>query len=179
MAFPLRGESMGHCFPWLLFDWLSRLHASKCQRLTALFVRLVLCITDKSLVPSRDSKSYCTRWAQTAVWWIEVFVVYPFWNIDRRQRCLGCRGILGEATASRHNCPKADLSSLTAAAATMMSQWSVTDNRLETQSFAVALNFTDKEENKGNVMSQKNVNVCIQNSNVKAYRKEKGYIYLG
>lgn len=33
------GEAnMSHCFPWLPFDWLSMLHALKCQQLIALFV---------------------------------------------------------------------------------------------------------------------------------------------
>lgn len=30
--------NMSHCFPWLPFDWLSMLHALKCQQLIALFV---------------------------------------------------------------------------------------------------------------------------------------------
>lgn len=30
--------NMSHCFSWLPFDWLSMLHALKCQQLIALFV---------------------------------------------------------------------------------------------------------------------------------------------
>lgn len=51
-----RGDSQSHCFPWLPFDWLSKLNALKCQQF--MLNKLYLFANKHSLVPFGDGKSY-------------------------------------------------------------------------------------------------------------------------